>query len=67
MREKSGLFFLAALLTLCAGLFTTNIWAEESKTQSEGIWTRDKLTGDFKESFNENWAVMLDFQFRKLF
>jgi long-chain fatty acid transport protein len=25
------------------------------------------LTGDFKGSFSDNWAVMLDFQFRKLF
>jgi hypothetical protein len=25
------------------------------------------LTGDFTGSFNENWAVMLDLQFRKLF
>jgi long-chain fatty acid transport protein len=25
------------------------------------------LTGDFKGSFNENWAVMLDLQFRKIF
>jgi hypothetical protein len=25
------------------------------------------LTGDFNGSFNENWAGMLDFQFRKLF
>jgi long-chain fatty acid transport protein len=25
------------------------------------------LTGDFKGSFSKNWALMLDFQFRKLF
>jgi hypothetical protein len=47
MRNNQGLFFLAALLTLCAVLFTTNTWAEDSKTQSEDIWTRDKLTGDW--------------------
>jgi porin len=47
MRRNPGLFFLAALLTLCAVLFTTNTWAEDSKTQSENIWTRDKLTGDW--------------------
>jgi porin len=47
MKKNPGLFFLAALLTLCAVLFTTNTWAEDNKTQSDDIWTRDKLTGDW--------------------
>jgi porin len=29
-------------------LFTTNTWAEDSKTWAEDIWTRDKLTGDWR-------------------
>jgi carbohydrate-selective porin OprB len=48
MRNNPCLFFLAALLTLCAVLFTTNTWAEDSKTWAEDIWTRDKLTGDWR-------------------
>ena len=40
VRNKINSFFPAALLSLCAVLFTTNTWAED-------IWTRDKLTGDW--------------------
>jgi porin len=54
MRNNPGLIFLAALLLVCAMLFTTNTWAkdsktqaEDSKTQAEDIWTRAKLTGDW--------------------
>ena len=47
MKNKTGPFFLAALLSLCAALFATNTWAEDSKTWAEDIWTRDKLTGDW--------------------
>jgi porin len=48
MKKNPGLLLLAALLTLCAVLFTTNTWAKDSKTQAEDIWTRDKLTGDWR-------------------
>ena len=47
LRNNPGLFFLAALLLVCAVLFTTNTWAEDSKTWAEDIWSRDKLTGDW--------------------
>jgi len=47
MKNKTGPFFLAALLSLCAALFATNTWAEDIKTWGEDIWTRDKLTGDW--------------------
>jgi porin len=47
MKNKIGPFFLAVLLSLCAALFATNTWAEDSKTWAEDIWTRDKLTGDW--------------------
>jgi hypothetical protein len=36
MKKNPGLFFLAALLTLCAVLFTTNTWAEDSSKPNEG-------------------------------
>ena len=48
VKNKIGPFFLAALLLLCTALFATNTWAEDSKTQAEDIWTRDKLTGDWR-------------------
>ena len=41
MRSKTGWIFLSALLTLCAVLFTSNAGAED-------IWSRDKLTGDWR-------------------
>jgi porin len=47
MRNNPCLFFLAALLLGCAVLFTTNTWAEDSKTWAEDVWSRDKLTGDW--------------------
>jgi porin len=40
MENKINSYVPAALLSLCAVLFTTNTWAED-------IWTRDKLTGDW--------------------
>ncbi|MGD8268868.1 MAG: hypothetical protein PVH69_01755, partial [Desulfobacterales bacterium] len=54
MKNKTGPIFLAALLSLCAALFATTNWAQDSKTGAEDIntwakdvWTRDKLTGDW--------------------
>jgi porin len=54
MKNKIVPIFLAALLSLCAALFATNTWAEDSKTGAEDsktwaedVWTRDKLTGDW--------------------
>jgi hypothetical protein len=38
---------LTALLLACAVLFTTDTWAEDSKTLGQDIWSRDKLTGDW--------------------
>jgi porin len=47
MQTKRKPFFLTALLLVCALLFTTVTWAEDSKTSGKDIWSRDKLTGDW--------------------
>jgi porin len=79
MKNKIGPFFLAVLLSLCAALFATNTWAEDSKTgaqdakpapeqtvkeQFEDIWTRDKLTGDWGGWRTDLLDHGIDAQFR---
>jgi hypothetical protein len=46
MKIKTGVTFLAALLTLCALLLASNARAEDINTWAEDVWTRDKLTGE---------------------
>jgi carbohydrate-selective porin OprB len=47
MQNKRNPVFLTALLLVGAVLFTTDTWAEDSKTVGQDIWSRDKLTGDW--------------------
>ena len=68
MRKNTSRILLPALL---AALFASNTWAEDSKTdmdepktETESIWTRDTLTGDWGGARSDLVSRGVKFDFR---